>query len=280
MTRGVLLFATNNTSINYVKQAHFLATRIRKFMGLPTSIVTSTDIEKQYPEWANDFDHIEYSNLMFHNATRKRYADGDLSDKIMPFYNKNRSYAYDVTPYSETLVMDTDFVICNDILNNCFEQQKDVMLYKDANHVGIWRNTPEFERISDTSIDFYWATVFFFRKTNVTKIFFDLIKHIEQNYMHYRNMYQFKTTTFRNDFAFSIAVHIMNGYQRGNFAGLLPGKKFYAIDKDVVLDIVNDEIKLLVQKEKRLGEYTGVNLKGSNCHVMNKFSLERVIDNQ
>ena len=50
-------------------------------------------------------------------------------------------------------------------------------------------------------------------------MFFDLIKHIEENYIHYRNMYQFKTSVYRNDFAFSIAVHIMNGYQTGNFVG-------------------------------------------------------------
>ena len=90
-------------------------------------------------------------------------------------------------------------------------------------------------------------------------------------------MYQFRTTVYRNDFAFSIAIHILNGYKMGNFAGKLPGKKFYAIDKDVLVDIVDDEIKLLVQKTHRLGEYTAVNLKGSNCHIMNKFSLERII---
>ena len=45
MTRGVLLFASNNKSIDYVKQAAFLAKRIRKYMNLPTSVVTSTDIK-------------------------------------------------------------------------------------------------------------------------------------------------------------------------------------------------------------------------------------------
>jgi len=154
------------------------------------------------------------------------------------------------------------------------------LLYKDATHVGIHNGTSEFLRVSDTSVDFYWATVFFFRKTKETKIFFDLIKHISKNYMHYRSMYQFRTTVFRNDFAFSIAIHIMNGYQQGDFAGKLPGTKFYSIDKDVLFDIVDDEIKILVQKTNRLGEYTAVKLKGSNCHVMNKFSLERIIDNQ
>ena len=278
MTKGVLLFASNNKSIDYVKQAAFLAKRIRKYMNLPTSVVTSTDIKTNYPEYVDVFDNIIYSTTMETNSTKKRYADGDHANKIMQFNNKNRASAYELTPYDETIVMDTDFIISNDILNNCYAQQKDLLLYKTAEHVGIYRKTPEFEKISDTSVDFYWATVVFFRKTEENKIFFDLIKHIEENYMHYRSVYQFKTTVFRNDFAFSIAIHIMNGYQKGNFAGTLPGKKFFAIDKDVLIDIKDDEIKLLIQKHSRYGEHTCAVLKGSNCHVMNKFSLERVID--
>jgi len=277
MTKGVLLFANNNRSINYVKQAIFLAKRIRKYMDLPTSIVTSI---KLTDEECSHFDKVFSHTLDEKKTTDKRHHDGDLYNKITRFYNYNRADAYDLTPYDQTIVMDTDFIISNDILNNCFVQQKDFLLYKDATHVGIHNGTSEFLRVSDTSVDFYWATVFFFRKTKETKIFFDLIKHISKNYMHYRSMYQFRTTVFRNDFAFSIAIHIMNGYQQGDFAGKLPGTKFYSIDKDVLFDIVDDEIKILVQKTNRLGEYTAVKLKGSNCHVMNKFSLERIIDNQ
>lgn len=277
MTKGVLLFANNNRSINYVKQAIFLAKRIRKYMDLPTSIVTSTQLTA---EESSCFDKVFTHSVDENLATDKRHHDGDLYNKITRFYNYNRADAYDLTPYDQTIVMDTDFIVSNDILNNCFLQQKDFLIYKDATHVGIHNGTSEFLRVSDTSVDFYWATVFFFRKTKTTKIFFDLIKHITKNYMHYRSMYQFRTTVFRNDFAFSIAIHIMNGYQSGEFAGKMPGTKFYSIDKDVLFDIVDDEIKILVQKTNRLGEYTAVKLKGSNCHVMNKFSLERIIDNQ
>ena len=277
MTKGVLLFANNNRSLNYVKQAIFLAKRIRKYMDLPTSIVTSTELTD---DEASVFDRVIAFAVDENKTTNKRHHDGDLYNKITRFYNYNRADAYDLTPYDQTIVMDTDFIISNDILNNCFVQQKDLLLYKDAIHVGVHNGTSEFLRVSDTSVDFYWATVFFFRKTETTKIFFDLIKHITENYMHYRSMYQFRTTVFRNDFAFSIAIHIMNGYQSGEFVGKLPGTKFYSIDKDVLFDIVDDEIKILVQKTNRLGEYTAAKLKGSNCHIMNKFSLERIIDNK
>lgn len=279
-TQGVLLFASNNAALNYVKQANFLAKRISKYMNLPTTLVTDVNVEAKFPQYADAFDSIITTFDLKQHASNKICFDGDISSRTLPFNNKNRANAYNLTPYDETIVMDTDYIISNDILNRCFDQHKDLLMYKDATHVGIHDKTPEFKYVSDTSVDFYWATVFFFRKTQITKIYFDLVKHIEENYIHYRNVYQFMSTVYRNDFAFSIAAHIMNGYQKGNFIGKMPGKKFYAIDKDVAIDIVDDEIKLIVQKTNRFGEYTAVNLKGSNIHIMNKFSLERIIDNQ
>jgi hypothetical protein len=280
MSQGVLLFASNNGMVNYVKQAYFLALRIRKYLDLPTSIVTDVDIKNKFPQYVDAFDQIISSKTVINQYSNKRYYDGTLSHRVLPFQNGNRATAYELTPYTETLVMDTDYIISNDILLNCFSQQQDLLLYNDAVHVGAIQSAPEFEFISDTSVKFYWATVFFFRKTEQNKIFFDLVNHIKDNYLHYRSIYQFSTTVFRNDFAFSIAIHIINGYQIGNFVGTLPGKKFYSIDKDVLHSIKDDEITLLVEKPNRLGEYLSVKLKGSNVHVMNKFSLERVIDNQ
>ena len=122
MTKGVLLFASNNKSIDYVKQAIFLAKRISKYMDLPTSIVTDTDtdIRSMYPNDVDVFDYVIHSNDMNRNSTNKRYADGDFSDKTLKFNNKNRASAYDLTPYDSTIVMDTDYIISNDLLNNCF----------------------------------------------------------------------------------------------------------------------------------------------------------------
>lgn len=279
MSRGVLLFASNNGMIDYVKQANFLAKRIRKYLNLPTTLVTDVDVKTKFPEYVDTFDNIILTPLV-DKLSNKRYYDGTLSNRVLPFQNANRADAYELTPYDETLVMDTDYIIANDNLNSVFVQNKDFLIYKDAVHVGKIEFAPEFNFISDTSVEFYWATVFFFRKTPINKIFFDLIKHIKENYWHYRNIYQFKTPVYRNDFAFSIAIHIMNGYQTGNFAGLLPGKKFYSIDKDILHSINDDEFTLLVEKPNRLGEYLGVKIKGTSLHIMNKFSLERVINDQ
>ena len=276
MSKGVLLFAYNNESVDYVKQANYLAKRIRKYLDLPTSIVTDIDIAAKYPNYAENFDEIIF--LSTQTLSTKRYQDGALYKTKLNFKNAGREMSYELSPYEETLVMDTDYIIASDTLNNCFVQQKDLLLYKNAVHLGVYTNTPEFKTISDTSVDFYWATVIFFRKTELNKIFFDLVKHIKENYWHYRSVFQFSNTTYRNDFAFSIAAHIMNGYQKGNFIGKMPGTKFYTIDRDVLIEIKDNTFKFLVEKEQRLGEYTLAKLTDSDIHIMNKFSLERCID--
>jgi len=82
----------------------------------------------------------------------------------------------------------------------------------------------------------------YFRKTEANTIFFNLVKHIEQEWNHYRRVYQITSGLFRNDFAFSIAIHIMNGFQPGNFAQQLPGSMLYTTDKDVLWQMNEDEM--------------------------------------
>jgi hypothetical protein len=280
MTRGVILFASNNSMTNYLKQANWLASRIRAYLDLPTTLITDDDVNNKFPEYTANFDQIINVDSLKSVYANRRYHDGSIANRMLPFNNGNRALAYELTPYDETIVMDTDFIVSNNLLNNCFESSSDFLIYDTATHLGTYTESAEFKNISDTSVKFYWATVFFFRKTDTNKIFFDLIKHIQENYLHYRSVYQFKSNIFRNDFAFSIAIHIMNGYQSGNFAGKLPGKHYYAIDKDILHQVTDDEFTVMVEKPNRLGEYVLTKIKGSNLHVMNKFSLERCIDNQ
>lgn len=278
-SKGALLFARNNGSVDYVKQAVFLAKRIRKYLDIPTSIVTDSPnyLREAFDE--STFDQIieiEYTN----ETNRRRYYDGALTEKVLNFKNSTRAQSYNLSPYDETLVLDTDYIICNDILKNCFDSNNNLMLFKDSQDLANLRNTREFKYISDKSVDFYWATVIFFRKTDVNKIFFDLVDHIYDNWSHYQKLYQISNPLFRNDFAFSIAVHVMNGFTKGDFVTELPIKHLYTIDKDILWEINNDEMLFLVEKEKYLGEYTPIKTKKQNVHVMNKFSLERIIDKE
>jgi hypothetical protein len=280
MSKGVVLLAVNTTNVDYVKQAYYLAKRIHKYINVPVSIITNSVeyVNKNFNDGVFD-NVIKVPDDSTQSNTRLIF-DGAFSKKTINWKNGNRASVYELTPYDETLVLDTDFIISNSILANCFNSIHDFLIYKHSLDVSNIRTVTEFTRVSDTSIDFYWATCVFFRKTDINKIFFDLINHIKQEWNHYKSVYQLSTNTFRNDYAFSIAIHIMNGFQRGNFAHALPGKMYYSIDQDILHDIIDDKIILLIQKLDYFGEYTLLKTTGLNIHVMNKASLERVIDKE
>lgn len=279
MDKGVILIAKNNGNVDYVKQAVFLAKRIKYYLDVPTSIITDCE---DYLRAVYDFEvfdqiiPIEYAQ----EKNKRAYHDGTLFYKNADFKNNGRNLAYDLSPYQETLLLDTDYIINNDLLKSCFDSTNDFMLFKSSEDVANIRDTTEFEHVSDYSVDFYWATVVFFRKTEINKIFFDLVAHIKENWKHYVRVYQIESFLFRNDYAFSIAIHIMNGFQQGNFAQPLPGKHLYTTDRDLLWELSSNEMTFLVEKKNYLGEYTAVRTKGQSIHVMNKFSLERIIDRE
>ena len=272
MNSGVLLFAFNNEQVDYVSQARFLAKRIKKYLNLPTTLVTD-DVERvvKFYNGKEVFDKIVSSSIEYKN--RKTYQDGSLSKKVLEFKNFNRSDSYDLTPYDRTLVLDTDYIVSNDLLAHAMTLPHELMMYKKSMDISGWRDTSEFELISETSIDFWWATCIIFDKSDRNEAFFNLVKHIKEHYEHYRNLYQVTTTVFRNDIAFSIANHIM-GYTKE-----LPGKMVYSTGKDILQKIKDDSFTLLVEKQDRIGEYTLIRTQGINLHIMNKFSLGREIAN-
>ena len=59
-TVGAVIFAQNNSSIDYVKLAIFAATQIKNFLNIPVSVITdSADwMLKTYPKESTVFDQI------------------------------------------------------------------------------------------------------------------------------------------------------------------------------------------------------------------------------
>ena len=279
MSKGAFLIARNNGHIDYVKQAVFLARRIKKYLDIPVTVATDSVEYLKNTFGSEEFDNIielEYTV----ESNMRYYFDGTLSKKTASFKNSNRAIVYDLTPYDETLLLDTDYVISNNLLKSVFDSTSDFLIFKRSDDIAKVRDEREFDKISDTSIDFYWATVVFFRKTETNKIFFDLVKHIEQEWNHYRRVYQITSPLFRNDFAFSIAIHIMNGFQPGDFASQLPGSMLYTTDRDILWHLKDNKMMFLVEKKGYLGEYTAISTSAQSVHVMNKLSLTRIIDEE
>ena len=277
MTKGVLLFAQNNHTIDYVKQAIFCAKKIKKHLGLSVSIATDNVdyLKEKYPYYGRYIDNV--IALEWKECTQKRIMqDGTMSNRALEWRNHDRTTAYDITPYDETIVMDTDFLVGNNHLLNVFSSDEDFLIFKNLVDVNPERNI-SFDKISDRSINMYWATVFYFKKTKRMKMFFDLITHIKENWLYYRLVYQIPNKMYRNDFSFSIAIHIMNGNQKTNWPNKPPGNLWFTTDNDVLLAMQDEKYTFLLDKKDWKGHYIAAHVQDASVHIMNKFSLDRAI---
>ena len=278
MSKGILIFAQNNSDIDYAKIALFAARRAKHFLNVPVSLVTdSVDwlLESQ-PDAKEVFDEI--IPIWVDTSQTRKFFDGTLHSRKLVWKNLSRFDCYRLSPYKETLVIDCDYIIGSDNLSKIWGSQHDFMIYRTGYDLAQWRDTSSFEYINQYSIPFYWATAFYFKKTKTTAAFFKFIEHIKDNWTYYRYLYNIESTNFRNDFAFSIAIHTMNGCVDGTFAKPLPGTMIYALDRDILLDIDDNKMKFLIEKENYNGEYTAIKTEGVDVHIMNKFSLTRYID--
>lgn len=283
MSKGVVLFANNNSTVEYTKMAYYCALQIRKHLNLPVTLVTNSKdyLLESLPDAEELFDQIINVWDIKETGNTKRYYDGSLYHTVLEFRNGNRSSIFDISPYEETIVMDTDYIVKNDLLLQVFKQPEDLLIYKNSFDLSGYRDIPDFKRVVDTGIDFYWATVFYFKKTETTKLFFDLINHIQENWYYYLKLYNINhALTFRNDYAFSIAIHIMQGYTTDRWINELPSKMYFTLDKDILWKSFDDGFIFLVEKENYLGEYTPIRTKDLSVHIMNKVSLMRIINEE
>ena len=281
MSKGILFFAQNNNQIDYAKMACIAAQYAKKNLNVPVSIVTDIGtktwtLENNKISLEDVFDNvivIEDKKLI---SNPRRYYDGALDYKKAEFKNIHRSRAYEFTPYDKTLVVDVDLLIVNDRLNAIWDTDETFMINKYSHDLSRDRNTFEFTRVSDHGIDFFWATAFYFQKTPWTKAFFGLCQHIVENYDYYRFIYRIDNPLMRNDYVFSIAVHMMGGFTNRINPPALPCEIYYTLDRDELLEVNDDKtFTFLIQKKNYLGQYTLAKTSRQNIHIMNKFSIDR-----
>ena len=268
MSRGVLIFAFNNEKLDYFKQANWVADRVEKFLGLPTTIVTDENS-------VSDTKH----NIVLKEAilASKRNFDINEKDFVGQWYNANRFQAYDVSPYDETIVIDSDYIINSDQLNLLFEQPHDFLCHRSVYDVANKNSLAPYETFGQTKMPHYWATVLFFRESDFAERMFNLIQMVKDNYAFYGKLYKFPTQPFRNDYAVSIAMSIAYGH-RLNAIPTIPWNLPTAVT-DIMVDIVDEETfeikydKYYRNKSRPMRAL----ISGHDFHCLNKIAMEKMI---
>jgi len=115
-----------------------------------------------------------------------------------------------------------------------------------------------------------------FTKNENTKIFFDLVEHIRKNYSKFADIFRFDNRIYRNDISFSLARHILYGFETDDDYSLPP--VLSSIDRDLVYDVDTDG-KITFLLNNNLGNsFTVASVKDKDIHIMNKASITRNID--
>ena len=174
--------------------------------------------------------------------------------------------------------MDVDYLVMSDSLNACWGHKNDIMMHRDVQDIQFQRSE-SYKRISDFSISMYWATVVYFKKTPYVESFFDVVKDVKENWNYYKDLYEIPGMLYRNDYSFSVAAHVMNGF-KSEAQEQLPIEKMYkTFDWDDIHEVngVND-ITMFLEKPKANADFQLGRWKDVDLHIMNKWALQRNAD--
>ena len=257
MSKGIVIFAYNG-AYDYVAMARTSAALAKRHLKLPVTLITDQAVD--YPE----FDTVIVQERT--DPEQLKITDGELK----PWHNQNRTTVYALTPYDQTLLIDADYFVMNSRLKHLFDTNLDFACYDTANDIS---GAAQLEsNIGNTSIPMQWATVIYFRRSELAEAVFDFMEYIKQHYEFYSLMYNFRADKYRNDYALSIAVQTLTGYNTGNFAQipgildtLLLGTNIVDINKQGEIVYTYPSI---VTRDMKFSK-----LKNTSVHILYKLSL-------
>jgi len=283
------MFAHNNDEIDYFRLAVINALLIQKHLGLKPEQITVITDKHSYNynsrKLGKDFVNSAIGNIIkvskdreFKYKNLRLYKDTSHTAKQLSFYNVNRCDVYELSPYDETILIDADYLIFSDSLNQCWGHNNDLMMNCQHHDVMTEREFDSLERVSPLGISMYWATVVYFRKTPYVESFFELVQHVKNNQDYYRDLYKWPGGLYRNDFSFSIAAHMLGGF-RDRALEQLPVRLYKTFETDDLHSAVSaDTLLLYLEKLRSPGDYILTRWQGVDLHVMNKWAINRISD--
>jgi hypothetical protein len=203
MMRGVVIFAYNSGEIDYQAMAAWSAARIKQYLDLPTTLITDTQ-----PTDTSAFRSVVITTA---EVGGSRHF-GDIGHNVT-WYNGNRMDVYNLSPYDETLVLDADYVVCSDQLNVLFDIPEDFLATRWAYDVTGLQTFDDLNWFGANHMPMAWATVMRFNRSLLSESVFDMMSMIRNNWQHYRDLYGISRSTYRNDYALSIALNTLHGHQ-------------------------------------------------------------------
>ena len=263
MTTGALIFAYNNEQTDYVAMAAWAAKNIRRHLGIPVALVTDQPTD------------LHFEQVIIQESTGENgrwFSDYGTSVK---WHNQTRVNAYELSPWSQTLVLDADYVIASDQLKTILASPKEFLAHRWAYDVTGLDNFDGLNYFGAHNMPMWWATVMMFRRGDHARLIFETMVMIRDNWAHYRNIYKNSRGTYRNDHALSIALGVVNGHiltHSGipwHLTSLTPDHKLTQLSPD------HYRVDFIASDKKP----KWVELKNQDFHAMGKKTLGEIVAN-
>ena len=277
MNNGALIFAHNNEKVDYALMSIIAGGLAKKHLGIPVSLIT----DQSTVDWMKTSKIYDRAEIVFdkiiltvqpNTNNKRRLHDGSSADMV-PFTNTDRPSAYDLTPYDRTLLLDSDYLIFSPALNEYWSSEEVLISQSMADLYETNRAGYQDRYVSDTGVHLYWATTVMFSKNATGKRFFDLVEYVKKHYQYYGDLFRFSTQQYRNDISFSVAKHILDGFETDAVQCLPP--VLTTIDRDILHNVdSNGKLTFLINTNMDTN-FCAATIQGRDVHVMNKQSLVR-----
>jgi hypothetical protein len=119
----------------------------------------------------------------------------------------------------------------------------------------------------------WWATVVMFRRSPQAKMIFGCMEMVRNNWNHYCALYGIVRSTYRNDFALSIALGIVNGHTLDH-AGI-PWSLATVTHKHKLTQLDTDQYRVEWTDQDQRARWLAIT---GDFHAMGKGQLGAIID--
>jgi hypothetical protein len=169
--------------------------------------------------------------------------------------------------------LDADYVVAGPELRRVLETNTDFMCHRTAVNMATGLPMSGLNVFGKHNMPMWWATVMMFRRSNTAQYIFDCMQMIRNNWQHYRDLYGIDNSTYRNDFALSIAMGIVSGHT--GLVDQIPWP-LLSVLPDTELSKLDDNMYQVNYRDSN-NNPRWVSWQGTDFHAMGKQDLEKII---
>lgn len=200
MDKGYLILAQNTDNIDYIKQAYALSVSIKTTQSQYSDVAIIVDkkenIRKKH-RWV--FDHIIE-------------LDDDLA-KTSQWKVENRWKHFNLTPFDETIVLDSDMIFTQDISSwwAALHHRSVHLTNKVKTFRGTDANDSYYRQVwIDNDLPNLYTAFMYFKKDKIAEEYFDMVRNVFLQWQKYYGHFLKKPQQFLSaDMSYSIAAKIL-----------------------------------------------------------------------